>query len=114
MYEIGYKLVYLLPDGILCSAFADNYTIYGIETETISREDCGPLCVFNTLETALAHRSYYNKKLLVFKCNYIKSNRTEVYLDRNPEYRLNIEKLPIGTVLSDKVILIEEVIDERL
>lgn len=108
--QIGYKIV-KLPQHTSCIVFSEDVVVYYPLREWAEPQlNCGPLCVFRTLQDA--QRWYCRAKFLprnrrIFKCFFEESDETSTWEGRICKTKLDL--LPHGTALADRVKLIEEV-----
>jgi len=111
--KLYYKVVTEGLDGNLFSYTMECGTFckYAKNTWTKRPENCGPLAVFNNIKTAvnfLINDSRDGKikiKYHIYKC-YIHESKDTYLWDRDIQWHT---RLPPGTVLADKVKLLEEV-----
>ena len=105
-YETGYKVV-RKRSLISCTVIGKNIAVrYKINEWVKPIKDCGPFCVFNTIEDA----ERFNHQMLasIYECLYERSSDRYVYIQipyTAPEARPLLD-LPTGTVLATKVKLI--------
>ena len=101
----GFKLV-RIREGSYISLFLLDFVVYKENKLVTPRPSCGPLCVFETKESAMSfcdnvHRCSPNP-IVVYECDYIPSTHNKVW-DLFGE--VEQWRLPKGTVLADGVIL---------
>lgn len=81
---------------------------YGAGSWAKPQLNCGPLSVFKSVEAAKSFMNDYflSSRLEIWKCEYIRSHYTKLW---TPFRRSPPQLVPVGTVLADKVKLIEKV-----
>ena len=111
----GYKVVRLLENGTYWSMSINNSGCtpveYRIGEKTIRPSGCGPLCVFEDLQTLkeeIKDFGYY-PHLRIFTCEYQPSNDFSVWNNRSPYRALSKWILPFGTTFADTVTLLKEI-----
>lgn len=107
--QIGYKVV-SFPQLTSCIATWEDVVVYYPLWEWVAPQlNRGPLCVFRTLEDA--QRWYGREKLLprnrrIFKCYFEESDEASIW---GVTAKIELDRLPHGTALADRVKLIERV-----
>lgn len=116
--KIGYKLVRTRPTRIslfddqrLSSCFITSKyeVIYELDRWVKPQRNCGPLSVFESVETAMTFMKDFfglHDNLQVWKCEYTRSHYTKVW---TPFRRNPFRQFPTGTILADEVKLIEKI-----
>lgn len=107
--QIGYKIV-RLPQHTGCIATWERVVVYYSLWEWVEPQpNRGPMCVFRTLEDAqrwCCTVSFLPKNLRIFKCYFEESDETSIW---GQTIKTELDLLPHGTALADRVKLIEEV-----
>jgi hypothetical protein len=89
----------------------NNRVKYHLDRYAIPKPNCGPLCVFYTLEDASRFIAL-ESKARIYRCRYFPSNRRVVWR-RSPLFQRRssrpLTKLPKGTILATKVRLLNQV-----
>lgn len=113
-----FKLVRVEPDGLKSCSEKDRVVVYRVNEWTERPSDCGPLAVFDTLENLMRFvtirgwlRIVLNPlpdgiHLVIYTCE-IEESKDE-YLWTPGRLPMVVNCLPMGTVLADRVKLLEE------
>src|ERR1700722_11025225 len=106
-WKSGFKVVAQNADGEWVSALVGGLgnAVYAVGAVTTARAKCGPLCVFSTPKGAIKFMQAFG--CAIFTCEYKPSRRRTVW-DGDESSRLR--NLPVGTVLADRVKLLERVL----
>ena len=107
--QIGYKIV-RFPQLTSCIATWEDVVVYYPLWEWVAPQlNRGPLCVFRTLQDAqrwCCTVSFLPKNLRIFKCYFEESDETSIW---GVTAKIELDRLPHGTALADRVKLIERV-----
>ena len=104
----GYKVVRKSENLLLSATWWDSAAIiYSLEQKTYPHKNYGPLCVFDSLNNALGFTSNLQD---IYFCEFAPSKHRLIWIPPKslPYNSLKLPKTPIGTMLADWVLLIQE------
>ena len=105
----GYKVV---SKNELCCIVVKKCVKYRFNEWVEPSKNCGPLCVFNTLEEARKFSKSIISEYYIYECLYYPSNEWVVYYPSNDHIygfcKTSLFQLPKGTVLANRVKLIKK------
>ena len=101
--EKGWKVMLSVSDELI-SIFSFAGVIYRANEWAVRPTECGPLCVFESLQNAIEFvvincRQDYG---VIYACGYEPSDETSVW-DHQIGYPRTVQGLPPGTRLADRV-----------
>lgn len=101
----GYKVVEEDDDGVYRSAWMTVLgNIYELKKKTVSKEGCGPLAAFETLENAKEFKhDFVGSRGKIFRCRIKRSKRIGLWLEDT-----NI-LMPRNTIYCDSITLLSEI-----
>lgn len=106
MIRQGYKVVERTQEREYCSAIISRRVYYKLHEWVYPIGGDGPLCVFKTfLDAHQFLLDYTDGSFVIMVCDYEPSALTSVWNSQNPFVR-DLEQLPVGTVLADRVKLV--------
>ena len=110
MVKIGYKVVKVGPKGVW-RPYIKPRPNYQVDTWASRPVGQGPLAVFNTLAAAQWFKTFgLQREMAVFRVVYQPSKDTAIWMRPNSAYgRVELDQLPLGTRLADRVMLLERV-----
>ena len=107
---IAYK-VCCIDDGHYFSAVLPikDAVEYFLNRKSYPKKNCGKLCVFSDLESAINFCANNERKKYIFKCKIKKSKEQHIQYVYIYHKHINMLFLPHNTILADWVELIEEI-----
>jgi len=108
---IGYKVCLFDSNFLVLVSATFNKDIWYKFNVWVSKKFlCGPLAIFGNIEDSKewVKKLGFPRHFKIIKCKYFKSKETYLY-HKTYSIRMHIDDAPKGTILADKVMLLEEI-----